>query len=181
MLRGQRVGLRHITDEDLPWLKHVMSDPQVRGSFGGTRMTSPHEIDRRFREHGYACEDIERLLICHLLDDSVIGEVVHFSAARYTTAREIGWTMADLSMRGQGLTTEAAALLIDYVFGNWPVNRLSCGMSVHNHASRRVAEKCGFTHEGIQRGIVFANGEYVDCHSLSLLRDDWQAMKGGAR
>ncbi len=51
-------------------------------------------------------------------------------------------------------------------------------MSVHNHASRRVAEKCGFKHEGVQRGIVFVAGEYVDCHSLSLLRSDWLAMKG---
>lgn len=60
------------------------------------------------------------------------------------------------------------------------MNRLSCGMSVHNHASRRVAEKCGFKHEGVQRGIVFVAGEYVDCHSLSLLRSDWLAMKGRA-
>ncbi|KQY89133.1 MULTISPECIES: GNAT family N-acetyltransferase [Roseateles] len=180
MLRGQRIGLRHMTEDDLPWLKRMLGDPQVRGPFGGSRMTPPHQIDRRWQEHGFAGEDLERLLICHLLDGSVIGEVVHFSAARYTTAREIGWTLADVSMRGQGLTTEAAGLLVDYLFENWPVNRLSCGMSVHNHASRRVAEKCGFEHEGIQRGVVFVAGEYVDCHALSLLRSDWLAMKGRA-
>lgn len=178
MLRGQRVGLRYVNEDDLPWIKHANSDPQVRGPFMGTRMMSPHKVEARWKENGFVSEDAEKLLICHLIDGSVIGDVVHFSAARYTTAREIGWTMADIAMRGQGLMTEAASLLVDYLFENWPVNRLSCGMSVHNHASRRVAEKCGFQHEGIQRGVVFVNGEYVDCHSLSLLRSDWLAMKG---
>ena len=31
-----------------------------------------------------------------------------------------------------------------------------------------------------ERGMVFVAGEYVDCHALSLLRSDWQAMKGKA-
>ena len=180
MIRGQRVGLRHVTEDDLPWLKRASSDPQMRGSFSGTRMTSPHRIDERWRQSGFASEDAEKLLICHLIDGSVIGDVVHFAAARYTTAREIGWSLGDIAMRGQGLATEAAGLLVDYLFGNWPINRLQCGMSVHNHASRRVAEKCGFRHEGIQRGIVFVNGEYVDSHLLSLLRSDWMAPKGRA-
>ncbi|MCE4556322.1 GNAT family N-acetyltransferase [Roseateles cellulosilyticus] len=177
MLRGQRIGLRHVTEEDLPWLKRTTGDPQLRGPFLGSRMLAPREVDRRWQENGFSGEDAERLLICHLLDGSVIGDVVHFTASRYTTAREIGWMLADVSMRGQGLATEAAALLVDYLFENLPVNRLSCGMTVHNHASRRVAEKAGFKHEGIQRGIVFVNGEYVDCHSLALLRSDWLAMR----
>jgi ribosomal-protein-alanine N-acetyltransferase len=180
MLRGQRVGLRHVTEDDLPWLKRMTGDPLVNGPFQNARVMTPHAVDQRWKDNGFSSEEAERLLICHLIDGSVIGDVVHFAAARYTTAREIGWTMADIAMRGQGLASEAAGLLVDYLFGNWPVNRLSCGMSVHNHASRRVAEKCGFKHEGIQRGIVFVNGEYVDCHSLGLVRSDWMAMKGRA-
>jgi RimJ/RimL family protein N-acetyltransferase len=152
----------------------------VQGPFLGSRMMPPHKVDQRWKDSGFASEDAERLLICDLIDGSVIGDVVHFTAARYTTAREIGWMLAEISMRGQGLATEAAGLLVDYLFANWPVNRLSCGMTVHNHASRRVAEKCGFQHEGIQRGVVFVDGEYVDCHVLGLLRSDWRAMKGRA-
>ena len=103
MLRGQRVGLRHVTEEDLPWLKRTTGDPQIRGPFMGTRMMTPHTVEQRWKDNGFSGEDAERLLICHLVDGSVIGDVVHFAAARYTTAREIGWTMADIAMRGQGL------------------------------------------------------------------------------
>jgi ribosomal-protein-alanine N-acetyltransferase len=180
MLRGQRVGLRHVTADDLAWLKRTRSDPQVAGQFAGDRMLSPRKLDARWEADGFSSDDSEKLLICHLIDGSVIGDVVHFTATRYTSAREIGWTLTDLSMRGQGLATEAAGLLVDYLFANLPVHRLQCGMSVRNLASRRVAEKCGFQHEGIQRGLVFVNGEYVDCHQLSLLRSDWMVMKGRA-
>lgn len=180
MLMGQRVGLRHVTEDDLPWLKRTASDVQMRGPYVSSRMTPPHAVQQRWKDTGYANEDAERLLICHLLDGSVIGDVVHFAAARYTTAREIGWTMADVALRGQGLASEAASLLVDYLFENWPINRLQCGMSVHNPASRRVAEKCGFKHEGVQRGLLFVAGDYVDSHLLSLLRSDWLAMKGRA-
>lgn len=180
MIRGQRVGLRHVTEADLPYIKRSASDPQIRGPFSASRMTSPFQVEQRWKENGYSNDDAERLLICHLLDGSVIGDVVHFAAVRYSTAREIGWTLADVAMRGQGLATEAAGLLVDYLFENLPINRLQCSMNVDNHASRRVAEKCGFQHEGIQRGIVFVGGTYIDGHSLSLLRSDWMALKGKA-
>lgn len=177
MLRGHRVGLRHVAEDDLPWLKRTLADPQVRGPYLGSRMMAPHKIDARWRDNGFSGDDAERLLICHLLDGSVIGDVVHFSAARYTTAREIGWSLTEVSLRGQGLASEAATLLVNYLFENLEIHRLQCGMSVHNPASRRVAEKCGFQHEGIQRGALFVGGEYVDSHLLSLLRSDWQALR----
>jgi len=181
MLRSSRIGLRHVTEADLPWLRRAQADPEARGPFLGTRMQSPHVLDQRWRDNGFSNEDAERLLICRLSDGVVIGDVVHFAAARYSTAREIGWQVADPTLRGQGYATEAARLLVDYLFDNWPLNRLQCGMNVLNHASRRVAEKCGFRHEGVQRGIVFVAGRHVDCHALALLREEWLALKGPAR
>ena len=33
MLRGQRVGLRHVTEDDLPWLKRVTGDRTIKARF----------------------------------------------------------------------------------------------------------------------------------------------------
>ena len=33
MLRGQRIGLRYLTEDDLPWLKRTRGDPQIYGDF----------------------------------------------------------------------------------------------------------------------------------------------------
>ena len=63
MLRGQRVGLRHVTEEDLPWLKRAVGDPQVFGPFTGTRMMTPRAVEQRWKDNGFANEDAERLII----------------------------------------------------------------------------------------------------------------------
>ena len=110
MLRGQRVGLRYVTEDDLPWLKRTRGDPQIFGAHLGSRMMTPHAVEQRWKDNGFANEDAERLLICHLIDGSVIGDVVHFAAARYTTAREIGWTLADVAMRGQAYSMAVVRL-----------------------------------------------------------------------
>jgi RimJ/RimL family protein N-acetyltransferase len=44
-----------------------------------------------------------------------------------------------------------------------------------NIASMRVAEKSGFTHEGVARGAFLLNGEDVDLHNFSLLRKEWKS------
>ena len=41
-----------------------------------------------------------------------------------------------------------------------------------NTASRRIAEKCGFTYEGLVRGAFFNNGRNHDVALFGLLRDD---------
>ena len=41
-----------------------------------------------------------------------------------------------------------------------------------NVASRRIAEKCGFTYEGRVRGAFFNDGRNHDVDLFGLLRDD---------
>jgi RimJ/RimL family protein N-acetyltransferase len=51
-----------------------------------------------------------------------------------------------------------------------------------NGASRRIAEKCGFTLEGTVRGAFFNDGRNQDVVLYSLLRTDtrpWAAASGG--
>lgn len=171
------MGLRHVRQEDLSWLERSCADPEVRGPFLGSRMISPHQTAQTWRDNGCSSPEFERLIVCDLADERICGDVGHFPSCRYSSSREIGWTLTEVGLRGQGLATEAASLLVDYLFDNWQINRLQCAMSVYNHASRRVAEKCGFRHEGVMRGFAFVGGKYVDCHLLSLLRSEWEEAK----
>jgi [ribosomal protein S5]-alanine N-acetyltransferase len=72
---------------------------------------------------------------------------------------------------GQGYTTEAVRLLVDYLFGAKKVNRISLVIVPENVPSRRIAERCGFQLEGT-RGAIFNGGRSVDVLIYSLLRDD---------
>ena len=61
---------------------------------------------------------------------------------------------------------------MDYLFGRKRVNRMQLNIHPGNVASKRVAQKCGFTFEGVMRGCWFHQGEYHDLEVWSLLRND---------
>lgn len=176
MIRRGRIGLRHVGEADLPVLIASAADPQARGEWLPSRMRSPADLRKQFADDGFSSADHEMLLICDA-QEAVIGSLVHFRAKRYTSAREIGWGIFDPALRGQGLASEAATLLVDYLFENWEIQRLECTVSVNNKASRRVAEKLGFVHEGCARSLLFIHGAWIDADTFGLLRADWQARR----
>lgn len=176
MIKNLRITLRHVTESDLPLLAKVSGDPVARGEFNTSRIASPHAIQKRFQDNGFSSDERELFLICDE-HGAVIGDVVHFQAKRYSTAREIGWTIHDPENRNRGYATEAVTALIDYLFKSLPINRIECSTATQNHASIRLAEKCGLVREGVLRGIVFVAGVYVDDVVLSILRSDWEQRK----
>ncbi len=180
MIRGSRIGLRHVIEADLPLLIRAAADPLTRGAFASTEMRSPQSVRKRFAEDGFSSDTFERLMICDE-QGAVIGDVCHFSERRYAASREIGWLIFDAAKRGHGYASEAASLLVDYLFDSQPVHRIACGVIPENIASRRVAEKCGFSHEGRSRALLFVRGEYRDSDHFSILRPDWEKRRRADR
>lgn len=172
----RKISLRHVTENDLPLLCQLAASAEARGEFESGLLRSPQALRKRFAEDGFSSDAAERLLVC---DESgaVIGSVSHFLAHRYATARELGWSIHEPSLRGRGYGSAAVQALVDYLFLNFPINRLACSMAPGNTASRRVAEKAGFRYEGLLRGVIFMHGAYQDGDLLGLLRADWEALR----
>ncbi|MEU9339475.1 GNAT family N-acetyltransferase [Streptomyces sp. NPDC048290] len=84
---------------------------------------------------------------------------------------EIGyWAAKD--HRGRGYTTEAALTTVRWAFVHARIDRVEWRAEVGNHASRAVAEKTGFTIEGVLRSGMNNNGVRRDCWIGSLLPSD---------
>ncbi len=67
------------------------------------------------------------------------------------------------SAQGRGFATEAANALVRYGFGALGMRRIGLTHSGGNEASRRIAERLGFSFEGIQRGAnILPGGKYAD-------------------
>ena len=67
------------------------------------------------------------------------------------------------SAQGQGFATEATNALVRYAFGAFGMRRIGLTHSGGNEASRRIAERLGFSFEGIQRGAnILPGGECAD-------------------
>ncbi len=84
---------------------------------------------------------------------------------------EIGIQVAPWA-RGRGLATAAARTVCTWGFDVLGLGRIVYRAHVGNVASRAVAEKAGFTYEGVQRAGCEQRGEHRDAWVLSMLEAD---------
>ena len=67
------------------------------------------------------------------------------------------------SAQHQGFATEAANAMVRYAFGAFGMRRIGLTHSEGNEASRRIAQKLGFSLEGIQKGAnMLPGGQCAD-------------------
>lgn len=86
-------------------------------------------------------------------------------------AADVGYLMAP-GMRDKGYATAALRAMCEWSFSAFGLARIEWRAQVGNLASRRVAEKAGFTVEGVQRAALAHRGARKDTWVGSLLRTD---------
>lgn len=171
MIRGERVVLRTVREDDLPALYAFLTDLSTRGDHFPIRLLSEPALRRDFQETGFWSDASGRLLIC-TPDGAVVGSIWYFQTAPYYDGVEIGYHLFDVASRGKGYTSEALTLLVRFLFRTRKINRLQLTVTLGNEASRRVALRCGFQSEGIARGAIFLHGANHDIEIFSLLRGE---------
>ena len=89
---------------------------------------------------------------------------------RANRACEIGYWLAE-DATGKGLITRSVRALLDFAFDDLALNRINLSIAVGNHPSRKVAERLGFTEEGIARQAEWLYDHYVDLVRYAMLRE----------
>ena len=84
---------------------------------------------------------------------------------------EIGYYLAEWG-RGRGVMTRAVRLLSRWALEDLGLARLEVIADIDNAPSQAVAERCGFTREGVLRSYEERNGRRVDVVLFSLLPQD---------
>ena len=169
MLRGDAIALRLVRESDLGTLYELMSNLETRGAYFPLGLTSEPTLQAEFAKNGFWSED-EGMLLMVDHDDQIVGEIEYFPVTHYLQGYEISYQLFATEQAGRGYTTEAVTLLVRYLFGRKRVNRMQLNIHPGNIASKRVAEKCGFTFESLMRGCWFHQGAYHDLEIWSLLR-----------
>jgi RimJ/RimL family protein N-acetyltransferase len=109
----------------------------------------------------------------------IAGHVEFFKPVVYWDAFELSYQLYDDRFGGRGYATEGVQLMVDYLFAAKKQDRIQLDIVPENAASRRVAEKCGFTLEGTARGAMFNGGGSQDLLIYSLLRSDPRPWRAG--
>jgi ribosomal-protein-serine acetyltransferase len=109
-----------------------------------------------------------------------IGNVSIWWTSRQNGIGEIGyWIRSDLT--GQGVGTEVTARAIQIGFDEMDCHKIVLRIAVGNVASERIAQRLGFSYEGILRDEVRIGDEWIDHTEWSLLDHEWEALSGRLR
>lgn len=115
----------------------------------------------------------------HVMAGFILREAIELIGVEAATGTAVIWCgLHDIDWQGghcdtgfwvrssaqrRGFATEAANALVRYAFGALRMRRIGLTHSAGNEASRRIAEKLGFSLEGIQRGAnVLPGGKFAD-------------------
>lgn len=173
---GDRVTLRTLETEDIPFLQRASANPEIRYPIGNP-VRNQQEID--IRDENDAGDDF---LVCLDGEDAGPGQPDAGQTQRIGTVHvdDVDWRRPELGywiapeVHGQGYGKEAVALVIDYVFRTYSHPAVGAGAYDFNDASRGLLESLGFSEEGRIRRDRFIDGEYIDRIEYGLLREEWE-------
>jgi RimJ/RimL family protein N-acetyltransferase len=173
-----RVTIRPWRVSDADDLVRRINDPLVASFLDQLPYPYTHEdalawvalADERLRAGTMAAFAVE----AEEFDGPVGGVGVHFFDGLDAGGAEVGYWIA-AEARGQGVATAATRLAAEWAFETHPeLVRLQLRADLENEASNRVAEKAGFTREGVLRAqrLNARLGRRTDFVMWSLLRDE---------
>ena len=173
MLEGRTVNLRVMEKEDFSLYADWMNNPEFWGEYFSPIQRTKVEMEKFFESNPLEY----RHFIIEKKDGTKIGGIVHFNVlAPYGNTLEMGYCLLP-SERGKGYCTEAARIMVDYLFLSKDKACIQATTDVGNVASQKVLEKAGFQREGTMRKRFFSNGEWKDTVMFSVLREEWKEPK----
>jgi ribosomal-protein-serine acetyltransferase len=114
-------------------------------------------------------------LTCGLwLKGQLIGLVGFNWIDRANRCGHVGYWLSE-EITGRGHMTRAVAALLAHGFGPMKLHRIELRAAVRNRASRAIAKRLGFRHEGTLRQAEHLYGRYVDHAVYGLLAQEWAA------
>jgi RimJ/RimL family protein N-acetyltransferase len=171
-LTTSRLQLRPFVPADVDAVHAACQDPDIQRWIGAIPSPYAREDAAHFVQQvapaGWASGSHLTFAVTDASSGELLGNVgLHVPGLHSPGVAEIGFWCA-APARGRGVITEAAAAVAAWGFGR-DVARLEWYAEVGNTASRRVAEKLGFSYEGCLRARLLNRGRRVDAWVGSLL------------
>lgn len=90
---------------------------------------------------------------------------------------EIGYWVAR-AFQGKGIITAASRAVVTHLFDELDLHRVLIQCAAGNDKSCAVAQRLGFTEEGVAREAQFLHGKFRDLRRFAMLKQDWNPARG---
>jgi RimJ/RimL family protein N-acetyltransferase len=168
--------------DDVARVMRICADPEISR---WTRIPSPYteehartwieqtvrDWDRREGEAAFAVTEAE--------GDAVVGAIgLRLLREEYGVRGSVGYWVAG-EARGRGVATDALKLVSRWGLRQLGLRRLELVTDPENTGSQRVAEKAGFSREGLLRSYLHVPNGRRDVVMFSLLADELEDAEAG--
>lgn len=173
VFRGQRVMLRELVKSDATTLLSMLASEEV-AKFISPPPTTPEGFEKfiawviRERQAG---NQMTFGIVPEGYEHAVGLVQVRAIAPRFSVA-EWGFAVGS-PFWGTGLFLASAKTAVDFAFQHTDVNRLEARAVVENGRGNGALRKMGAVQEGILRGSLLKNGQYLDQIMWSIVARDW--------
>ena len=166
LLRDDVIAMRPWTMDDIPAVTAACQDPEIAR---WTSVPTPYSVDdaRAFLEHAVRTDVEDRVALAVTNADGTLVGSMTLWMPRPGVAEFGYWAAREA--RGRGYTPRALRLLARWALDTLDVSRLQLGTLPGNSPSERVAQKVGFSREGVLRSYFDQRGERRDMVMWSLL------------
>jgi RimJ/RimL family protein N-acetyltransferase len=166
-LRDEELLLRPVTDSDVPAVVAACQDPELARFIPGFPSPYTDSHARTWIESRTSLDKSRTFLIVDATNEDLYGAI----EVRLGEIGSIGYWIAK-EARGRGIATRSTTLLSRWALTEGGVQRLELTTHPENLASQRVAEKAGFTREGVLRAHSSFREGRRDSVIFSLLPGD---------
>lgn len=173
-----RVTVRHVTADRAAELYALVDADRAHI---GRWMT----FARRWRHIDHVREEIETWQADHHacgtlsgaveIDGRFSGMIYHLRPSPTHRVVEIGYWLASHAT-GRGVMSRCLAAMLDHSFGELNFHRMVLRAARHNGRSIAMAQRLGFTREGVERQSAWLDGKPVDHIVYSMLAPEWAEL-----
>lgn len=181
MIKGKRVLLRAIEDNDISSIVDWRNDPEIYKFFYEHEPLSL-TAQKIWLEKHMSHQD-ERMWIIEVIDSSsAVGTVGLVDIDWRNRKAEWGrFFIGSPLYYGKGYGSEVEAIILRYFFDHMNMNRLQCTVFTDNTNVIDLHNKFGFKQEGLYKQYIFKDGVYHDVVYLAMLREDYLSGATQAR
>ena len=170
VLFTERLRLEQLSAVHFDSIWHSLSDAESNRLTGTQAQFTPEAVQNHLTSLP-GQDDRADWAVIRQSDGAFLGEVVLNDLDLENQAMNFRIALNDTA-REQGYGTEVTRAVIDYGLDVVGLHRISLSVFVFNPRALRVYEKCGFVHEGVQRDVLFWEGQWINQISMSILVSD---------
>lgn len=166
----ERIYFRKLEKEDVSLLYRWQNDVEVFSNMSDSLNLYSVEDTEKFYNN---IKDEKNFIIVEKKSNKEIGRIALLNENYQQRNAEIIILIGEKDYWGKGYGKEAFHLLLNYVFMELNLHRVSLKVFSFNEKAIKMYEKLGFQKEGILRETLYRTGRWHDTYIMSLLKREY--------